>query len=61
MGPQGKDVRVVQKIEDRSGVSVEAMTFIGICAGKARQDRMHSLGLSSLNNFGGLGAMRVWP
>lgn len=35
------------------------MTFIGICAGKARQDRAHRLGLANVNNFGGLGAMGV--
>ena len=35
-----------------------AMAFIGVSVGKARQGKADSLGLASLNDFGGLWA--VW-
>ena len=46
-----------QEADDRTGEHV-SLTFIGLSPEKVRQGK-DSLGLASLNNFGGLWAMRV--
>lgn len=44
---------VVRRQKTGVGRNTQAMAFIGLCVGKARKDSVMSLGLTSLNNFGG--------
>ena len=45
-----------QVAEDRVEGSIWSRAFMGVSVGKARQSSGNSLGLASLNNFGGLWA-----
>ena len=48
-----------QQAESRSKGKAEARIFIGVSVGQARQGRMNSLELASLNNFSWLYTIRV--
>ena len=56
-----------QESEDGSRGVLRPMALFGVSPGKASQGRVHSLGLASLNNFGGLWAIQLfsgcwyWP